>query len=400
MSSNKRKYIALACLYTSQLIPGHFAANAMPVIMRNEGFSLQSIGLIGIISMPWALKFLWSPIVDRYGRGKNHYRKWIFSMQIIFALITFAVSFLSLSNSFIAVLALMTFSYFFASTQDIAVDGYAVKALEPKERGIGNGIQAGCNMLGIVLGACIGLILYIKTSWQITLTTMFVITLLLAVPLLFTTEKESDTTVERASYADMLSFFRRKEIFSLLPVMFLAFAGVFSALMMIKPLLIDQGYSWSFISMAIGFYPLVGLPAALTAGYAVTKYGRRKVMLVSIVFQAIACSLLIPVSSGVGGGALIQAVLVMVFLSFSTLLTVFNTVAMDLARTGREGMDFTMFMSITFLGGTIVATGSGAVADRLGYQGLFAIAAVLCIVVFFMFIRLFRQGHISDQIEA
>lgn len=396
MNAQKRKYIALACLYVSQLIPGHFAANAMPVIMRNEGFSLQSIGLIGVISMPWALKFLWSPLVDRYGRGKNHYKKWIFSMQIIFALLTFAVSFLSLGNSFMLVLSLMTFSYFFASTQDIAVDGFAVKTLEQKERGIGNGIQAGCNMLGIVLGASIGLILYIKTSWQITLTTMFVITLLLSVPLMFTKEKDSDTTIERASYADMVSFFRRKEILNLLPVMLLAFAGCFCALMMIKPLLIDQGYSWTFISLAIGFYPLAGLPAALTAGIIVSKYGRRKVLYTSIIFQAIACSLLIPVTSKIGGAVLIQFVLLMIFISFSTLMTVFNTIAMDFARTGREGMDFTMFMSLTFLGGTIVATGSGALADRIGYQGLFATASVLCIVVLFLFINLFRRGILKN----
>ncbi|WP_265822657.1 MFS transporter [Geovibrio ferrireducens] len=397
---NRKKFIALACLYTAQLIPGHFATNALPVIMRNEGFSLRSIGFAGMISMPWALKFLWSPAVDRWGRGKNHYRKWIFLMQIFFALTTLAAAFFSLSENFITVIMLMTLSYFFASTQDVAVDAYAVKMLQPSERGIGNGIQAAGNMLGVVLGSSLALILYIRTSWETTLITLFVVTLLLSVPLYFSGEKKTQEQQKTASYEDIVSFFRISGIRRLIPVMLLSFGGVFSSMTMIKPLMIDQGYSWSFVSAAVGLYPLAGVPAALAAGFAVKKYGRKKVMLISSAFQIFACLMLVPVASGKGGAYLIQAAMCTVFVSFSLLLTVFNTIAMDFARSGREGTDFTLFMSVTFFGGMFIAGISGVVAQYFGYETLFILCAFICLLVYLMLENLFRNGRITDTEEC
>ncbi|QAR33511.1 MFS transporter [Geovibrio thiophilus] len=397
---NRKKFLALACLYTAQLIPGHFATNALPVIMRNEGFSLRSIGFAGMISMPWALKFLWSPVVDRWGRGKNHYRKWIFVMQILFASATLASAFFSLNENFMTVIMLMTLSYFFASTQDIAVDAYAVKMLEPAERGVGNGIQAGGNMLGVVLGSSLALILYIRTSWGTTLVTLFIVTMLLSAPLIFSGEEKSPDPVRAASYRDIVSFFRISGIKRLIPVMLLAFGGVFSAMTMIKPLMIDQGYSWNFISAAIGLYPLAGVPAALTAGFAVKKYGRRKVMLASSAFQIFACLMLVPVASGNGGIYLIQVAMCVVFISFSLLLTVFNTIAMDFARKGREGTDFTMFMSVTFFGGMFIAGISGAVAQYFGYVILFLLCSFICLLVYLLLENLFHNGRIADTEEC
>ena len=393
---NRRKFIALACLYTAQLIPGHFATNALPVIMRSEGFSLQSIGFAGMISVPWALKFLWSPVVDRCGRGKNHYRKWIFLMQILFALITLAAAFFSLSENFMTVIILMTLSYFFASTQDVAVDAYAVKMLQPSERGIGNGIQAAGNMLGVVLGSSLALILYIRTSWETTLITLFMVTLMLSVPLYFSGEKKTPEHQKTASYADMVSFFKINGIRRLVPVLLLPFGGVFSSMTMIKPLMIDQGYSWSFVSAAVGLYPLAGVPAALAAGFAVKKYGRKKVMLVSSAFQIFACLMLVPVAAGKGGVYLIQVSMCTVFISFSLLLTVFNTIAMDFARSGREGTDFTLFMSVTFFGGMFIAGISGVIAQHFGYEALFVLCAFICLLVYLMLLNLFRKGGITE----
>ena len=38
------------------------------MLLRKQGFSLGEIGLSSLLALPWALKFLWAPLVDRYGR--------------------------------------------------------------------------------------------------------------------------------------------------------------------------------------------------------------------------------------------------------------------------------------------------------------------------------------------
>ena len=66
MTDTKRKLGLLASLYLCQGLPFGFFTQALPVFLREEGMALSSIGLTAMLAAPWALKFLWAPLVDRY----------------------------------------------------------------------------------------------------------------------------------------------------------------------------------------------------------------------------------------------------------------------------------------------------------------------------------------------
>jgi MFS family permease len=389
------KFLVLACLYTAQTMPGHFASNAMPVILRSEGFSLDRIGFMGLIGLPWALKFLWAPLVDRYGTRSNHYRTWVLAMQLLFAATTLAVSWLNFREDLGAIAVLMTLSYAFAATQDIAVDAYAVRTLKVHERGLGNGVQTGGNMLGIVLGSSVALVLYNYTSWTVTLVSLGVFVLVLGVPMIYSTERTvAQEARERASFRDLASYFRIPGAARWTVVMLTAFGGIFSAMTMCKPLLVDLGYGWNAVSFILGFYPLTaGVPAALPAGLAIRKWGVRQVFIACCLLGFVACSFLIVASMGLGGSACLHAGLAAIIAVFAVLMTVLNTVAMDFARRGREGSDFTLSLSVAFLGGMICAVLSGVVAQTFGYAALFACSAMLCLGVCALFLLLYKGGR-------
>jgi hypothetical protein len=81
------KHSLLASLYISQYIPMMFVMNSLPVFLREEGVSLEQIGLLSMVALPVALKFLWSPIIDRFGYTRwGHYRFWIFILQFLVVL--------------------------------------------------------------------------------------------------------------------------------------------------------------------------------------------------------------------------------------------------------------------------------------------------------------------------
>ena len=65
---NSKKLLTFFCLYIAQTIPMSFFSTVIPVMMRQENFSLSTIGLLQLIKLPWILKFLWSPLVDRRDR--------------------------------------------------------------------------------------------------------------------------------------------------------------------------------------------------------------------------------------------------------------------------------------------------------------------------------------------
>ncbi|MCH9685972.1 MAG: MFS transporter, partial [Deltaproteobacteria bacterium] len=68
----------LATLYFSQGLPFGFFSQALPAVMRQQGISLATIGLSTLLALPWGLKFLWAPLVDRTGdvRGGRR-RAWL-----------------------------------------------------------------------------------------------------------------------------------------------------------------------------------------------------------------------------------------------------------------------------------------------------------------------------------
>ena len=88
------------CLYIAQTIPMSFFSTVIPVMMRQENFSLSAIGLLQLIKLPWILKFLWSPMVDRHARTTGDYKRWIFSSELIYAVLIFAVAFLDFKTDF------------------------------------------------------------------------------------------------------------------------------------------------------------------------------------------------------------------------------------------------------------------------------------------------------------
>lgn len=143
----------LTALYFVQGMPFGFQATALPVYLRSHGVSVTTIGFIGLLSLPWLLKVLWAPLVDRYGSRRIGRRKsWIVPLQAALALTAAAAAFVSIEHELGLLLALVFLFNLFAATQDIAVDGLAVDTLRPEELGLGNAAQVVGYKLGMLTG--------------------------------------------------------------------------------------------------------------------------------------------------------------------------------------------------------------------------------------------------------
>ncbi len=112
------------------------------------GLTRAQIGLLSSVSLPWTLKFLWAPLVDRYAiPWPGRRRSWIIVTQLALAgifgaLAAFAWRLLHAKGGgglppgtplLLGVLALLV--AFLSATQDIAYDAYTVEFLRPEEHG-------------------------------------------------------------------------------------------------------------------------------------------------------------------------------------------------------------------------------------------------------------------------
>jgi len=126
------KLVTFLCLYIAQSIPMSFFSTVIPVMMRQENFSLSAIGLLQLIKLPWIIKFFWSPLVDRNCMTVSHYKRWIFSSELIYAVLIFSVAFLDFKENFSTILILVIISFVASATQDIATDALAVLSFSRK----------------------------------------------------------------------------------------------------------------------------------------------------------------------------------------------------------------------------------------------------------------------------
>ena len=82
------KYLLLGALYLSQGLPYGFFTLALPIALRQRGIDLATISASGVLLLPWALKFLWGPLIDRFGSR----RSWILPLQTGTVLVLLALA--------------------------------------------------------------------------------------------------------------------------------------------------------------------------------------------------------------------------------------------------------------------------------------------------------------------
>jgi len=92
-STTSRRLAFLFALYVCQGLPGGFLAVVLPVVLREQGLDLKTIGLASFLSAPWVLKFLWAPLVDRFGWARiGRHRSWLIPAQLGMLVVTLALS--------------------------------------------------------------------------------------------------------------------------------------------------------------------------------------------------------------------------------------------------------------------------------------------------------------------
>src|SRR5689334_20480494 len=120
-----RRMAALLMLGFSSGIPLFLTQRTLQAWLKTSGVSLSTIGYFGLIGLPYSLKFLWAPIVDRYSLPLAGRRKgWLLATQLTLLLVIAATSFLR-PERHLQWIAIAAFGIaFFSATQDITVDAY------------------------------------------------------------------------------------------------------------------------------------------------------------------------------------------------------------------------------------------------------------------------------------
>lgn len=373
----------LTALYVTQYLGIGFITVGLTAILRDGGTSLDTLALLQVVGLIWPIKFLWAPILDRYGsRRRGHYRSWLLVLQSALVLALLALlPFTDPAAALGPVVAICAGYVFFSATQDIAVDAVAVRLLSESSRGTGNGIQVAASYLGNLLGGGACVLVYDRFGWVPAIGLLAVLTALgMLVVWRFREPERTDRVVRvGAAYRALLSVFTqagcRWWTFGVVP---LVYVGAGMAYALITPALVDAGWSLGRIGVVTGVVTSVpAIVVGLLAGLGVGRFGRGRMLVAGGAALALSTMLLLPLMNGhapVGGTV---AALCAFLAAYTVANVVLYTVNMDYSRPATGGTDFTVLSSFGLVCSFLAAAVGLAAAERAGYPAVAVLSILL-----------------------
>ncbi len=382
-----RKLALLGALYLVQGLPFGFQATALPVYLRQQGVSLTAIGWASALSLPWLLKVLWAPLVDRFGSRRLGRRKsWILPAQGALAAACVAASFVPPESELSMLLALVFLMNLAAATQDIAVDGLAVDLLGPDELGPGNAAQVIGYKVGMLTGG--GLLVWAADTigWQgLFLSMAGVVVAVMAVAAAFSEPAPTDAAAgprgTPGTVRDVLAALRRalrsRRAVTLLVVIATYKTGEALIDQMWKPFLVDGGFTAGQIGLWVGTWGMAcSLAGSLAGGVLAARTSIPRALV------ALATLRLVPELgqlwlAGVSPGAAEVIVITCAehFAGGALTVVVF---ALMMSRVNRTigATHYTLLAAVEVLGKGPSSWLSGQVADAAGYPTTFGLGVV------------------------
>ncbi|GAB3355283.1 MFS transporter [Micromonospora halotolerans] len=373
----------LTTLYVTQYLGVGFITVGLTAILRDGGTSLETLALLQIVGLVWPVKFLWAPILDRYGsRDRGHYRSWLLVLQTGLVLALAALlPFDRPADQLGPVVAVCLAYVLLSATQDIAVDAVAVRLLPAGARGTGNGIQVAASYLGNLLGGGACVVVYDRYGWRPAILLLAALTAVgLLVVWRFREPPRTDRVLSTAhAYRALLSVFAqpgcRWWTFGVVPLLYV---GAGAAYALVSPALVDAGWSLQRIGVVTGVVTSVpAIAAGLLAGLGIGRYGRARVLVVAGASLVVSTLLLLPLLTGRAPLAGTVVALGLFLAAYTVANVVLYTVNMGYSRPDTGGTDFTVLSSFGLVCSFVAASAGLAAADRLGYPAV----ALGCVVL-------------------
>lgn len=165
----------MAGVYTLQSLIGGLMLSGLSTYLRDQDLRLDLIGLLSLLMLPWAIKFSWSGLVERWRLQKATTTRSslvILTGQFMMIAVLVVISFIDPVSAFALLLVLLAILSLLTSTIDIFADGFMIERLLPQHRGWGSVTQISGGYTGTVIGGGVFLILVEKLGWTYAINSM------------------------------------------------------------------------------------------------------------------------------------------------------------------------------------------------------------------------------------
>ncbi|HEX8950053.1 MAG TPA: MFS transporter [Dissulfurispiraceae bacterium] len=364
-------------------LPLALTGGTLQAWMAVAGVDLRTIGIFALVGLPYTLKFLWSPLMDRFvppwlGRRRG----W---MAIAQAGLMAGIAVMAFSSPRYAPLLMGVFAVavaFTSASQDIVVDAYRTDVLHEEERGVGAAVFVMGYRIAMLVSGAIALILSDRIGWQNTYLLMAALMGIGIASTLWSPEPEKaivpPRSLQEAVWGPLRDFFSRRSALALMFLIMLyklcdAYAGTMSTAFLIRGL----GFTPTdvgTINKGLGLVSLI--VGALFGGTLMVRLGLfRSLMVFGILQAGSILSFMVLAWVGKSYPMMISAV------AFENLCGGMGTAAfvsllMALCSQRYSATQYALLSSLAALGRTFIAPSSGYLVEMLGWAHFFFVATL------------------------
>ncbi|HEX6040519.1 AmpG family muropeptide MFS transporter [Longimicrobium sp.] len=269
----QRKMAALLFLGFSSGLPLYLTSSTLQAWMTVEKVDLTTVGMVSLLSVPYSLKFIIAPLMDRYVPFLGRRRGWLVITQVALLLCIAAMSLHDPRRGLqlLAINALLI--AFFSAAQDVVVDAYSVDVLEEREMGAGASLKVMGYRLALIITGGVALMLADRMSWPTVYLLMAALMLVGVAASILAPEpvlrEGPPSSLASAVVEPFLDFLRRAGVGTALVLLLFVVLYSLSDRMvqnMTVPFLLARGYSQSTIGEIRGVIGLVATIVGVLAG--------------------------------------------------------------------------------------------------------------------------------------
>ncbi|HAJ27374.1 MAG TPA: hypothetical protein DCG53_09065 [Syntrophus sp. (in: bacteria)] len=295
-----KKMLLMLVLGFASGMPLALTSSTLSAWLVTEGVDIKTIGIFSLVGLPYAFKFLWSPLMDRYvppflGRRRG----WMLITQLALIAIISTMGFFNPSSQPLLVALWAVALAFFSASQDIVLDAYRTEYLAPEERGAGAGIWIMGYRMALLVSGALALILSDHISWRSVYVIMGLVmaigcvaTFLCPDPAQGRPRQEvaaPPKSLHEAVVSPFVEFFRRPGAWEILLFVILYKIGDVAAAQMTTPYILQHiGFSRTELGTIFkGFGMAATILGGIVGGALMTRWDLRRSLLVFGILQGV-----------------------------------------------------------------------------------------------------------------
>jgi PAT family beta-lactamase induction signal transducer AmpG len=383
----------IAAIAFASGFPFGLVNETIPIYLRTHGVGLIEIGQLNKLSLPWSIKWLWAPVVDRQGSR----RQWISGCLAGLAALAFALSAMRPGAFGWELWVILVLIVVLSATQDVAIDAYTIQSTTTRELGVANSVRITLYRVAMLIAG--GLLVWLagRIGWSRSFMVGAAILAGLAV-CAFLLPPVDRTAERRSSLGEPLrELFSRQGIRTVIVFALIFKLDIAALEPMMRPFWVDRGLSLGEIGAVVASGRLIAtVVGAALGGLFTTRYG---------IFRGLWVLGLIQAGSALGYWVTAAAaapnstvVLAAYFESFAAGLgtSAYLAFLMSVCEKRYAATQFAVLSALLALTRWITGEFSGQLAEQLGYANYFLVTFFLGLPAFLLIPSLRRAIRTSE----